>query len=88
MTLPNDVYNLNLELARQIQDEIFRNPNSPYAGKWIGVAKGQIVAVSEDWEEVDKKLIEVESEPLLRFLVEGEGVSEAEWDLIERKEGG
>jgi hypothetical protein len=75
----DEVYKLNTELAEQIQGEIDRNPNSPYAGKWIGIAKGQVVIVSEDTDEIFARLAEIEPEPLLRFIVEGASISQYDW---------
>jgi hypothetical protein len=78
MATRDEVNRLNLELGTKIQDEIARDPNSPYAGKWIGVVNGQVVIVSEDGDEVLRRLCEVEPEPALRLIVEGAGVSEDE----------
>lgn len=42
----------NTRLARAINQEARRNPDSPYAGKYVGIVHGQIAAASEDVEEV------------------------------------
>ncbi len=78
MATRDEVNRLNLELGTKIQDEIARDPSSPYTGKWIGVVNGQVVIVSEDGDEVLKRLCEVEPDPALRLIVEGAGVCEDE----------
>jgi len=50
----------NEELARQINREARANPNSPYAGKWVGLLNGQVVVVADTLEEALTKLDEIE----------------------------
>jgi hypothetical protein len=85
MVTRDEVQKLNLELAQQIQDEVDRDPNSPYAGKWIGVANGQVVIVSEDGDEVMKRLHEVEPDPELGLIVEGAVISQYDWIEFEEE---
>ena len=40
------------ELGRQINREARRNPNSPYAGKVIGILHGEVVIVADTLDEV------------------------------------
>jgi uncharacterized protein YlzI (FlbEa/FlbD family) len=54
------VQEANRQLAQQLIDDAQRNPQSPYAGKCVGLANGKIVVVAEDWDEVGKRLHEVE----------------------------
>jgi hypothetical protein len=56
-------YKQNEELARQINREARANPNSPYAGKWVGLLNGQVVAVANTLEEVMTTLDDLEPDP-------------------------
>ena len=53
----------NRELAERINAEAKRDPHSPYAGKFVGIANGQVVAVAESWREVSRRLRQVEPDP-------------------------
>jgi hypothetical protein len=77
-----DIIDRNTELARRINDELLRDPNSPYAGKWIGIANGQVVVVGDNWEEVGKRLDEIEPDPFRTLRVEGVGIPEEEQNAI------
>jgi hypothetical protein len=55
-----DVMQLNRDLARKINEEARSNPNSPYAGKCVGIANGQVVVIADDLEEMARRLREVE----------------------------
>ena len=71
MAIPNPTYEINKELAKQINDETLKNPqSSPYTGKIVGIANGQVVVVSEDLDEVCDRLEQVESDPHKTFIVE------------------
>jgi hypothetical protein len=72
----------NRELARRINDEVLRDPNSPYAGKWIGIANGQVVVVGDTWDEVNKRLDEIEPDPFRTYCMEGIGITEEEANAI------
>ena len=54
------VQDLNEQLARKIHEEAQRNPQSPYAYKYVGIANGRDVVASEDLEELDRLLHEIE----------------------------
>ena len=86
MATREEVSRLNQELADKIQDEVARDPNSPYAGKWVGVANGQVVIVSEDGDEVMKRLGAVEPDPALSLIVEGADISQ--YERVEFEEEG
>ncbi|HUY31727.1 MAG TPA: hypothetical protein VMV69_03030 [Pirellulales bacterium] len=60
MSILADVQARNRELARQINEEARRNPHSPYAGKFAGIANGQIVVVADDLEEMARRLEKIE----------------------------
>jgi len=70
MSILADVQARNRELARQINEEARRNPHSPYAGKFAGIANGQIVVVADDLEEMARRLEKIEPDPAKCFSVE------------------
>jgi hypothetical protein len=65
-----DVQARNRELARQINQEAIRNPQSPYAGKFVGIANGQVVVVADSLEEMAQRLEQIEPDPAKCFSVE------------------
>ena len=60
MSTLNSVQERNRELARQINEEARRNPQSPYAGKFVGIANGAVVVVADNWDELAQRLRQVE----------------------------
>ncbi len=64
------VQDLNRELARKINEEARRNPQSPYANKFVGIANGQVVVVADDLDEMVRRLRQVEPDPSKTFGVE------------------
>jgi hypothetical protein len=48
----------NRELARTINEEARRNPQSPYTGKFVGIANGQVCAVADDLDTLVQRLQE------------------------------
>ena len=78
------VQQLNRELARKINDEALRNPQSPYAHKYVGLANGQVVVVADDLDELDRLLDQAEPDPTKSFCIEASrDYSQAEyiWSL-------
>lgn len=61
---------LNRELARKINEEARKDPRSPYANKFVGIANGQIVVVAEDLDELVRRLRQAEPDPTKTFCVE------------------
>ncbi len=61
---------LNRELARKINEEALRNPQSPYANKFVGIANGQVVVVADDPDELARRLRQAEPDPAKTFWVE------------------
>ena len=57
---PLNVLPENDKLARQINAEARRDPTSPYAGKFVGIANGQVVVVADNWREISRRLREIE----------------------------
>jgi hypothetical protein len=70
MTGENPVLEINRELARQINEEARKNPQSPYANKFVGLVSGKVVAVSEDVDDLVQILRQVEPDPTKCFIVE------------------
>jgi hypothetical protein len=60
----------NEKLARQINCEARQDPKSPYAGKLVGIANGQVVVVADTWREVAERLIQVEPDSAKCFCIE------------------
>ena len=53
-------YELNREVARRILQEVQADPSSPYAGKVVGIANGQVVLVGDDRDTTHRRLLEIE----------------------------
>ncbi|HYV34999.1 MAG TPA: hypothetical protein VE988_04790 [Gemmataceae bacterium] len=66
----NSVSAVNEQLARQINQEARRNPHSPYAGKLVGIANGQVVVVGDSWRDVAQQLRQVEPDPAKCFCID------------------
>ena len=61
---------VNEELARRINEETRANPDSPYRGKFVGLANGQVVAVTDNLDELVRRLEEIEPDPARTFGLE------------------
>jgi hypothetical protein len=70
MSILADIQKLNRDLAEQVNQEARINPDSPYSGKFVGIANGRVVAVSADEAEVDLALDKIESDPKRVFIVD------------------
>ena len=70
MSAISNTQKLNRELARKINEETLRNPQSPYANKFIGIANGQVVVVADDPDELARRLRQAEPDPANTFWVE------------------
>ena len=55
---------LNKEVAEGILREVRANPSSPYAGKVVGIANGQVVLVGDELSETLRRLREIEPNQL------------------------
>jgi hypothetical protein len=60
----------NRDLARKINEEARRDPSSPYAGKLVGIANGQVVVVADDLEALVRRLQQIEPDPQKTFWIE------------------
>ncbi|HTU92652.1 MAG TPA: hypothetical protein VMF69_21405 [Gemmataceae bacterium] len=63
----NTVQDRNEELARKIHEEARRNPQSPYALKYVGIANGRDVVAADDLDELDRLLQEIEPDGRMCF---------------------
>jgi hypothetical protein len=61
---------VNWELARKINEEARRDPNSPYAGKFVGIVNGQVVVVADTPDELSRRLEQIEPDPQKCFCIE------------------
>ena len=80
MTTTTEIQKQNELLARKINEEALRNPQSPYAGKFVGIANGQVIVVTDDLDELDQRLSEAETDPERTFWIEaGRDYSKVEY---------
>ena len=70
MSAPSTIFEQNQSLAKQINAEALANPHSPYAGKFIGIANGQVVSQADDLDEALRALKSVENDPERIFCFE------------------
>ena len=63
MIQDNLIASVNEKLARQINQQARQDPKSPYVGKLVGIANGQVVVVADTWREVAERLRQVEPDP-------------------------
>jgi hypothetical protein len=70
MSTLSDVLARNRDLARKINDEARRDSHSPYKGKYVGIANGQIVVVADNWDEVARSLRQAEPDLRKTFCLE------------------
>jgi len=64
---PQDV---NRELARRINEEARKNPQSQYANKFVGIANGKVVVVTDDLDDLARRLRQIEPDPTKTYGVE------------------
>ena len=70
MSTSKTMLEINEELARKINEEARRDPQSPYANKFVGIINGQVVVVADDPDELSRHLRELEPDPQKCFCVE------------------
>jgi hypothetical protein len=61
------IQELNRRLADEIDAEARRNPQSPYAGRLVGIASGKVVVVTDDWDDLARRLRAIEPDPQKTF---------------------
>jgi hypothetical protein len=79
MVQNNSVAAANEKLVREINQQARQDPNSPYAGKLVGIANGQVVVVADTWREVAERLRQVEHAPARCRCIE----ASADYDRVE-----
>ena len=70
MAAAKTIQELNRDLADQLAKEGLNNPQSPYFGKFVGIANGQVVVVADDLDEMASRLRRIESDSSKTFGVE------------------
>ena len=68
--MADDVQMSNRQLAQTLSDDARSNPQSVYAGKFVGIANGKVVAVADDWDQLARRLLQVEPDPSKSFCLE------------------
>ncbi len=64
------VLQLNREVADRINEEARNDPASAFAGKFVGIVNGQVVAVADDLDDVVERLRQIEGDPSTTFCFE------------------
>jgi hypothetical protein len=64
------VQELNRELAARINEEALSDPRSPYVGKFVGIANGQVVVVCDNLDTVGRELQKLEPDPGRSFFLD------------------
>ena len=70
MSVTISIQHLNRDLALRINNEARRDPKSPFAGKFVGLASGKVVVISEDLDELAARLRQIEPDPAKTFVIE------------------
>ena len=70
MPTTTSVQERNRELARQINAQARSDPRSPYANKFVGIANGQVVVVTDDLDDLARRLQQAEPDPSRTFSIE------------------
>lgn len=65
-----DMQQRNHELAQQINQEVRANPQSSYAGKYVGIANGQVVTIADSFEDGLRLLRGAEPDNTRTYLLE------------------
>ena len=63
------IQQLNRELGDKVLADAQQNPRA-YPGKFVGIANGKVVVVTNDLNELVRRLDEVEPDPVNTFGVE------------------
>jgi hypothetical protein len=64
------IQDVNRELARRINEEARKDPGSPYANKFVGIANGKVVATADDLDEMIRRLEQAEPDRAKCFWLE------------------
>jgi hypothetical protein len=69
------------ELGCQINREARRNPNSPYAGKVVGILRGEVVIVADTLDEVAEVLECLEPDAQRRYFIDANTDYDAQYTI-------
>lgn len=58
------------EMAQRVNQQALANPQSAYAGKFVGLANGQVIVVADSLDDVVQRLEQVETDPQRTFCIE------------------
>jgi hypothetical protein len=58
------------KLARKINKQARRDPDSPYAGKFVGILDGKVVVIADSPEEGIRQLRAIDPDPMRGLLLE------------------
>jgi hypothetical protein len=64
------IQQLNRDLAGEVVEEAKRDLQSPYRGKFVGIANGQIVLVADRLEEIGPRLRQAEADRSKTYWIE------------------
>jgi hypothetical protein len=70
MSATNTIQQLNRDLADKLIEEAQRNPQSPGAVKFVGIVNGKVVVVTDDLDELGRRLRQAEPDPANHFWFE------------------
>ena len=70
MSTSASILEINRDLAHRINDEARADPASCYAGKFVGLANGQVISVADDLDEAIRLLLQSEKDPQKTFCFE------------------
>jgi len=68
-------------LGRHINREARRNPSSPYAGKVVGILRGEVVIVADTLDEVAEVLERLEPDAQRRYFIDASVDYEAQYTI-------
>lgn len=60
---------INERLARKIRRE-GKDPKSPYANRFVGIANGKVVVIADSLTEMHRQLLKIERDPFKRYGVD------------------
>jgi hypothetical protein len=66
----SEIQELNEALVQKVNQEGLTNPKSPYAGKWVGIANGKVVAIADTPDDAVREVKKIEPDPARVRLIE------------------
>ncbi len=70
MTAPQSVEELNRNLADRINEQARKDPTSHYAGRFVGISNGEVLAVTDDLDSLVERLRQLEADPSTTLCLE------------------